>query len=50
MPASDSHFEEVSGNFIKEEAMSQVFFCEFCKNFKKTFFTEHLRGGDCFCT
>ena len=28
-------------NFIKKEALSQVFSCEFCKCFKNTFFTEH---------
>ena len=30
-------------NFIKIETQTQVFFCEFCKTFKTTFFTEHLR-------
>ena len=30
-------------NFIKEEALVQVFFYDFCKNFKNTFFTEQLR-------
>ena len=30
-------------NFIKKETMPQVFFCEFCKIFKNTFFIEHLR-------
>ena len=29
-------------NFIKKEALAQVFFCEFCENSKNTFFTEHL--------
>ena len=29
-------------NFIKKEALAQVFFCEFCETFKNTFFTEHL--------
>ena len=29
-------------NFIKKEALAQVFFCEFCEVFKNTFFTEHL--------
>ena len=29
-------------NFIKKEAMTQAFFCEFCKIFKNNFFTEHL--------
>ena len=28
--------------FIKKEALAQVFSCEFCKNSKNTFFTEHL--------
>ena len=25
-------------NFIKKEALAQVFFCELCEIFKKTFF------------
>ena len=29
-------------NFIKKETLAQVFSCEFCDIFKKTFFTEHL--------
>ena len=29
-------------NFIKNETLTQVFSCEFCKIFKNTFFTEHL--------
>ena len=27
---------------IKKEALAQMFFCEFCKFFKNTFFKEHL--------
>ena len=30
--------------FIKEETLTQVFFCHFCWNFKKTIFIEHLRA------
>ena len=30
-------------NFIKKEALAQVFSCEFCEIFKNTFFTEKLR-------
>ena len=30
-------------NFIKKETVTQVFSCEFCENFKKTFLTENLR-------
>ena len=30
-------------NFIKREALAQVFSCEFCEICKNTFFTEHLR-------
>ena len=30
-------------NFIKKEALAQVFSCEFCKISKNIFFTEHLR-------
>ena len=30
-------------NFIKKEALTQVFSCEFCETSKNTFFTEHLR-------
>ena len=29
-------------NFMKEEALVQVFFCDFCKIFKNAFFTELL--------
>ena len=29
-------------NFIKKEALAQMFSCEFCEIFKNTFFTEHL--------
>ena len=29
-------------NFIKKETLAQVFSCDFCEIFKKTFFTEHL--------
>ena len=35
-------------NFIKKEALAQVFSCEFCENSKNTFsYTTPL--GDCFC-
>ena len=29
-------------NFIKKEALTQVFACEFCEIYKGIFFTEHL--------
>ena len=29
-------------DFIKKEALTQVFLCEFCEISKNTFFTEHL--------
>ena len=29
-------------NFIKNEALTQVFFCEFCEISNNSFFTEHL--------
>ena len=29
-------------NFIKKDTPAEVFFCEFCKISKNTFFTEHL--------
>ena len=29
--------------FIKKESLAQVFSCQFCKIYKSTFFTEHLR-------
>ena len=32
-----------SGNFIKTETLPKVFSCEFCKIFKNTIFTEHVR-------
>ena len=31
-------------NFIKKEALVQVFYCEFCETSKNTFFAEHLRA------
>ena len=31
-------------NFIKKEALAQVFSCEFCKVFQKTFLTEQPRA------
>ena len=31
-----------ASNFIKKEALAQVFSCEFCEISKNTFFTEHL--------
>ena len=34
-------------NFIKNETFTQVFFWEFCKNFKNTFFNRTPQG-DCF--
>ena len=30
-------------NFIKEETLAQVFYCDFCEIFKNRFFIEHLR-------
>ena len=30
-------------DFIKKEALAQVFFCKLCERFKNTFFTEDLR-------
>ena len=30
-------------NFIKKDALAQLFFCEFCKISKNTFFTKNLR-------
>ena len=29
-------------NFVKKEALAQVFSCDFCEVFNFTFFTEHL--------
>ena len=34
-------FQPEPCNFIKKEALAQVFSCEFCEIFKNTFFTEH---------
>ena len=38
------YFNKVAGacNFIKIEALAQVFSCEFCEISKNTFFTEHI--------
>ena len=35
--------KKVACNFIKKEALVQLFPCELCENFKNTFFPEHLR-------
>ena len=37
-------FNKVAGFAIlfKKETLAQVFSCEFCDNFKNTFFTEYL--------
>ena len=32
----------VSCNFIKKDTLAQAFFCEFCKIFKRSIFTEHI--------
>ena len=34
---------KVSFSIIEKETLAQVFSCEFCENFKNTFFTENLR-------
>ena len=39
----DLFFNKVAGNFIKKEALAQVFSCEFSEISKNTFFKEHLR-------
>ena len=36
-------------NFIKKEALAQVFSCEFCEISKNTFFTEHLMTTASLC-
>ena len=37
------YFNNVAGlNFIKKEALAQVFSCEFCEIFNNIFFTEYL--------
>ena len=38
-------------NFIKKETVTQVFFCEFCKIFKNTFFyrTPLVAASACWC-
>ena len=35
--------EDSTCNFIKNEALAQVVFCEFCEIFKNIFYIEHLR-------
>ena len=40
---------EKASAFIKKETLAQVFSCEFCKIFKNTFFTEHLRTTASVC-
>ena len=36
-------FNKVAGKFIKNEALGQVFSCEFCEISENNFFTELLR-------
>ena len=36
-------FKLHAATLLKKETLTQVFFCEFCKIFNNTFFTEHLR-------
>ena len=40
--------QEISCNFIKKEALAQVFPCEFCEICNNTFFLQNTSGG-CFC-
>ena len=46
-PLPDSFFKKnrrrETCNFIKKETLVQMFSCEFCKIYKKTFLTEHVR-------
>ena len=42
MPESFSIKLQATCNFIKKEALTQVFFCEFCKISNNTFVTGHL--------
>ena len=37
-PRSDFHTRFFNSNFIKKEALAQVFSCEFCEISKNTFF------------
>ena len=47
-PVPEAFLNKVAGlrpqasNFIKKEALVQVFSCEFCAISKNTFFTEHI--------
>ena len=34
---------QTAGNFIKKEALAQVFFFQFCEMFMNIFFIEHIR-------
>ena len=36
--SQENTFARVYFNFIKKETLAQVFSCEFCEIFKKTFF------------
>ena len=36
-------FNKIASNFIWKKTLAHVFSCEFCKIFKNTCFTEHLR-------
>ena len=39
-----------ASNFIKKDALAQVFSCEFCEISKNNFFTEHLRATTSICS
>ena len=50
-PVQKPLFNKVSGstcNYIKKEALTQVFYCEFCNIFKNSFFLTNNSGG-CLC-
>ena len=42
-PLTVSFTLKLQKNFIEKETLAEVISCEFCKIFKNTFFTEHLR-------
>lgn len=37
-------FKKLIDNLIKKEALTQVFYCEFCLIFNNNFLIEHLRS------
>ena len=43
IPVLEPDFNKIAGLFIKKDAQTQMFSCEYCEIFKNTCFNEHLQ-------